>query len=271
MTSEVILCPVCGGKVIFQAADTVSRCSYCGSPVLGKSQDRNCVHHPDTLAKAVCNICGDLICELDMQKRVGNYGGKLFTVVNCTKRECVRESEWARPVNPEYERLTNMDWADKIDNSILRITGMGALLMVIFELFFFLSMLYIQFLTPWGLSDNIPYWFIRGDQVIVLSIVGNFISAMLLQTGLQVYIHERQLGAGLMLFVILVIEVVVLVFRGLQFNLLNFPNGMYLLFLLGAFVFASFLVFVGALLAIRIGWKKRKQLERAMAELGLSK
>ncbi len=271
MSQERILCPVCGGEVAFLAKDTVTRCTYCGSPVLGRNQDRNCVHHPETLAKAVCSVCGDLICELDMQKRVGNYGGKLFTIINCRKASCIRESEWARPVNPEYERLTNMDWADNIDNSILRVTGLGALMMMIFELFFFISMVYIQFFTEWGLIEpaNISFWFIRGDQVVVLSIVGNFISALILQTALQVYVHERQLGAGLMLFAFLVLEVLVLIYRGLQFNLLQFPNQIYLAFLLGAFIFATLLIFVGSLIAIRVGWKKRNQLEDAKIKLGL--
>ncbi len=271
MSQERILCPVCGGEVTFHARDTVSRCNYCGSPVLGKNQDRNCVHHPDTLAKAVCNICGDLICEKDMEKRVGNYGGKLFTVVNCSKPSCVSQSTWARPVNPEYERLTNMDWADSIDNSILRVTGLGALMMMIFELIFFISMIYIQFFTPWGTAEpaNIPFWFLRGDQIIVFSIIGNFISALVLQTSLQVYVHERQLGAGLMLFAFLVLEVIVLLFRGLHFNLLSFPNPIYLPILLGAFIFATLLIFVGSLLSIRIGWKKRNQLEDAKIKLGL--
>lgn len=272
MSQESILCPVCGGVVTFHTKDTVTRCSYCGSSVLGKNQDRNCVHHPDILAKAVCSVCGDLICELDMQKRVGNYGGKLFTIINCTKPECIRQSEWARPINPEYEMLTNMDWADRVDNSILRVSGLGALTMMIFELFFFISMVYIQFLTLWGLADpaNISFWFIRGDQVIVLSILGNFISALLLQTSLQVYVHERQLGAGIMLLLFLVLEVVVLLYRGLQFHLLYFPNQVYLAFLLGAFIFATLLLFVGALFAIRVGWKKRNQLEDAKIKLGLS-
>ncbi|MFW9920109.1 MAG: hypothetical protein ACFFED_10945 [Candidatus Thorarchaeota archaeon] len=272
MTLERILCPVCGGEVSFHTKDTVTRCTYCGSPVLGRNQGRNCIHHKDTLAKAVCNICGDLICELDMQKRVGNYGGKLFTIVNCMKPECIHQSEWARPINPEYEKLTNMDWADKVDNSILRVSGLGALMMMIFELFFFISMLYIQFFTDWGRADpaTISFWFIRGDEVVVLSILGNFISALILQTSLQVYVHERQLGAGLMLFAFLVLEVLVLIYRGLQFNLLFFPNPVYLAFLLGAFVFSALLLFVGAMFAIRIGWKKRNQLEDAKIKLGLS-
>ena len=269
MSQSKLLCPVCGGVVEIKSRDAVTRCDYCGSPVLGQDQDRYCVNHPDTLAKAVCNVCGDLICEKDMEKRVGNYGGKLFTIINCKKPSCIRESEWAKPVNPEYERLTNMDWADKIDNSILRITGIGALLLLIFELLFFISMVYIQFFTPWGQAGHIGVWFIRGDQVIVLSIIGNFITAMILQTALQVYVHERQLGAGLMLFVLLVLEVFTLLYRGLQFGLLQFPDPFYLPLLFGAFIVATLLILIGALLAIRIGWKKRNQLEDAKIKLGL--
>ncbi|MFW9954543.1 MAG: hypothetical protein ACFFD3_08315 [Candidatus Thorarchaeota archaeon] len=271
MSGEKILCPVCGGEVPFITKDSVTRCPYCASPILGKSQSRDCVRHSGTLAKAVCNVCGDLICEKCIEKRVGNYGGKLFTIVNCTKKSCVAESTWAPLINPEYQKHTNMDWADSVDNSILRVSGLGAITMMVFELIFIISMLYIQYLTPWGQAEpsNIPYWFFRGDQVIVLNIIGNFLSAMLLQTALQVYVHERQLGAGLLLFFFLAIEVVLLVFRGLVFRLLYFPNPYYLMILVAAFMFATLLVFVGAIMAIRTGFKKRKQLEEARLLLGL--
>ena len=271
MSEEIILCPVCGGEVTFHTKDSVTRCSYCASPILGKNQNRNCVDHPRTLAKAVCHVCGDLICEDCMEKRVGNYGGKLFTIVNCTKKSCIAESSWAKPVNPEYQRLANMDWADKVDNSILRVTGLGAIMMMLFELFFIISMLYIQFLTPWGMEEpsNIDFWFIQGDSVIVLNIIGNFLSAMILQSALQVYVHDRQLGSGVLLFFLLILEVLLLIYRGLVFGLLTFTNPWYLSFLLGAFLFATLLIFVGAIMAMRTGWKKRKQLEEAAFMLGL--
>ncbi len=270
MLRRRILCPVCGGSVDMKSDDQINRCSYCASPVLGPSQSRDCVNHSGTLAKAVCHVCGDLICEKCLEKRTANYGGKLFTITNCTKRSCKQESSWARPLNPEYLKLTNMDWSDKIDNSILRVSGLGAVLIMVFELIFILSMLYIQYLTPWGI-DNIPFWFFRGDMVIILCIIGNFMSALILQTALQVYVHERQLGAGLMLFLFLILEVALLVYRGLQFNLLSIPNIAYTAILLGAFIFASLLIFVGALLAIRTGNRKNQQLKHARETLGLNK
>ncbi|MHA2041721.1 MAG: hypothetical protein ACW975_07655, partial [Candidatus Thorarchaeota archaeon] len=113
---ERLLCPVCGGPVKVDQQDKVNRCEYCASPVLGPSQDRNCVNHPDVLAKEVCHVCGDLVCEDCIQKRVGEYGGKLLTIVNCEKQTCVAESDWAKPLNEEYQKLANMDWADRIDN-----------------------------------------------------------------------------------------------------------------------------------------------------------
>ncbi|MDF1539654.1 MAG: hypothetical protein P1Q69_12210 [Candidatus Thorarchaeota archaeon] len=273
MSGERILCPVCGGEVEFHTKDSVTICTYCASPILGKYQSRNCVNHKKTLAKAVCHVCGDLICEKCLEKRVGNYGGKLFTIINCSKKSCIDESSWAKPLNPEYQRLTNMDWADSVDNSILRVTGLGAIMMMLFELFFILSMVYIQYLTPWGLADppNINYWFFIGDNVIVLNIVGNFLSAMILQTALQVFVHERQLASGIMLFFLLILEVLLLVYRGLVFGLLYYPIQWYLAFLVGAFIFATLLIFVGAMMAIRIGWKKRKQFEEARVMLGLRK
>ena len=172
MSAEKILCPVCGGEVLFHTKDSVTRCTYCASPILGKSQSRDCVYCKGKLAKAVCYVCGDLVCEDHLEKRVGNYGGKLFTIINCKKKSCADESSWAPLVNPEYQRLTNMDWADHSDNAILRVTGLGAILMMLFELFFFISMAYIQWLTPWGQAEpaNIGYWFIRGDSVIILNI-----------------------------------------------------------------------------------------------------
>jgi len=250
--------------------DQVNRCSYCASPVLGPSQSRDCVNHSGILAKGVCNVCGDLICEKCMEKRTGNYGGKLFTITNCTKRSCKQESSWARLLNPEYRKLTNMDWSDNIDNGILRVSGFGAVMIMVFELIFILSMLYIQYFTIWGI-DNIPFWFFRGDMVILLCIIGNFVSALLLQTALQVYVHERQLGAGIMLLLFLIIEIVLLIYRGIQFNLLNIPNIVFTAVLLGGFIFASLLIFVGAILAIRTGNRKNQQLKYARETLGLNK
>ncbi len=266
-----ILCPVCGGKVTVRFHDAVNTCLYCSSPILGPSQERNCVNHPDHLADGICHVCGDLVCEECLQKRAGTYGGKLFTVVNCTKEECIKESEWAPLINPRYQELANMDWADQLDNSILRVCGLGAVLMMIFELIFIISMLGIQYFTPWGTAtpSNIPYIFFRGDMVIFLSLVGNLVSALLLQTALQVYVHERQLGAGIMLLVFLVLEVFWLLYRGWFFNLLSYPDRWYPTFLLGSFLMATLLVFVGSLMAIRNGWKKRNQLIEARKTLGL--
>lgn len=269
---EYVMCPVCGGRVGFSSRDQVSRCSYCNSPVLGADQDRNCINHPDRLAKGVCHVCGDLVCEDCLQRRVADYGGKLFTIINCFKDECRRQSSWAQPLNPEYQQLTNMDWADSIDNKILRITGLGSVLMMVFELIFILTMLYIQYLTPWGLADppNIPYWFVRGDQLLVMMILGNFISALLLQTALQVYVHERQLGAGFVLFVLLILEAAFLVYRGLHFNLLNYPVREYPLALLVAFSLGALMILIGSILSIQTGFKKRRQIKHARKELGLT-
>jgi hypothetical protein len=207
-----------------------------------------------------------------MEARVGDYGGKLFTIINCTKESCKVESDWAKPLNKEYLRLANMEWADKVDSYIFKMAGLGSVLMMIFELFFILSMLIIQYFTDWGwaIPYNIPYFLFMGDSIIMLGITGNFISAILLQTALQVYIHERQLASGVMLLVILVIEVVLLLFRGWFFNLLNFPNSSFPIFLLVAFLFSTILVFFSSLMAIGIGFKKYKQLKNARVSLGLN-
>jgi hypothetical protein len=272
MSTETIRCPVCGGAVKLGPADKVNRCEFCSSPVLGRSQKRDCVNHPGRLAVAVCNVCGDLICEECMEKRIGDYGGKLFTIANCHKEQCVAESSWAQQVNPDYQRLTNMDWSDSVDNAVLHVAGLGAVLMMVFELIFILSMLYIQFFTSWGLNrSNIPYFFIRGDAVVVLGILGNLISAILLQTALQVYIHERQLGAGIMLLVLVVVEAVLLVGRGLFFNLRYYPSPYLVLILLAAFGSATLMTFIGAAVAVAVGSEKRSQLKEARKILGLSK
>ncbi|MHA1927700.1 MAG: B-box zinc finger protein [Candidatus Thorarchaeota archaeon] len=269
MVRKTILCPVCGGHVNAQSIDSINRCSYCGSPVLGPSQSRDCVNHSGTLAKGVCNVCGDLVCENCMEQRTGNYGGKLFTIVNCRKSACVSKSEWALLLNDEYKQLTNMDWADSIDNSILRVSGLGSILMIVFELFFIFSMLVVTYFTTWGF-ENLPYFIFRGDIVVVLSLLGNLLSALILQSSLQVYIHNRQLGSGVMMLLFLIFEVALLIYRGLVFNILSFPNPYYTPFLLGAFLFATLLIFVGSVLAIRTGNRKSQQLKHARDTLGLT-
>ncbi|MHA2187298.1 MAG: hypothetical protein ACW99V_03580, partial [Candidatus Thorarchaeota archaeon] len=130
----------------------------------------------------------------------------------------------------------------------------------------------IQYFTAWGFAEppNIPYWFFRGDIVIVLSIVGNFFAAILLQTALQVYDHRRQLSAGIILVFLLVVEVTLLLYRGLTFNLLSFPVFWYLPLLLAAFLFSTLLIFVGSIVAIRTGYNKRTQLKHARIELRLT-
>ncbi len=271
---ERIMCPVCGGPVKVDQMDKVNRCEYCASPVLGPSQSRDCVNHPGVLAKEVCHVCGDLICEDCIQKRVGDYGGKLLTIVNCEKTTCVSQSDWAKPLNEEYQKLANMDWADRIDNFILRITGLGAIIMMIFELIFFIGVMFYQFITPWSIPDvsigGLGPVIMIPVTILLLSILGNILSAILLQSALQVYVHERQLGAGITLLVILIIEVSFLLFRGLFLGLLTFPNPLFLPLMLGAFLFGTIFVFVGSLMAIYTGNKKRIQLKEAREKLQLS-
>ncbi len=273
-SQEKILCPVCGGPVAVFSQDKVNRCEYCAAPILSPGQSRNCVNHTTILAKEVCHVCGDLICEECEQKRVGEYGGKLLTIVNCDKPACIAESEWAKPLNEDYLKLANMDWADRIDNLVLRITGVGAIIIMVFELIFFIGMLYFQFLTPWSIPAiilfDIPAWFTIPLFILLLSVLGNLLSAILLQSALQVYIHERQLGAGVTLMVILLIEVAHLLFRGLFFGLLGLPNPIFLPMLLGAFLFGTILVFTGSLMAMYVGNKKRTQLKEAREKLHLS-
>jgi hypothetical protein len=274
VTQERILCPVCGGPVKVDQQDKVNRCEYCASPVLGPSQSRNCVNHPDVLAKEVCHVCGDLVCEDCIQKRVGEYGGKLLTIVNCEKASCIAESEWAKPLNEEYQKLANMDWADRIDNIILRVTGLGAIIMMVFELIFFLGVMFYHFLTPWSIpSVSIEFLgpeIMNPITILVLSIFGNLLAAILLQSALQVFVHERQLGAGITLLVILIVEVAYLIIRGLFFGLLTFPNPYFLPILVAAFLFGTILVFFGSLMAIYVGNKKRVQLKETREKLNLS-
>ena len=244
-------------------------CEYCSSPILGPSQSRDCVNHPGVLATEVCHVCGDLICDECTEKRVGDYGGKLLTIVNCTKTECVSESKWANPLNEQYQKLANMDWADRADNFILRITGIGAVIMMVFELIFILGMLYFQYFTPFG--SLIPTWgLFPGIIMIILMIIGNLIAALMLQTALQVYVHDRQLSSGVFLLFLLVIEAAYLLWRGLFFDLLQLQNPFFLPMLLIAFIIGTLLIFLGSLGAIYIGNKKRIQVNRALKQLGLS-
>jgi len=277
MLKSTIVCPVCGGPINVQHDDKVNRCEYCANPVLGPSQSRDCVNHPGALAKATCHVCGDLICEDCMERRAGDYGGKLFTIVNCTKKTCIAESKWARPINEEYEKLIDMGWADKSDNFILRVTGFGAVIMMVFELIFILTMLYIQYFTPYGVTSSASFFLIPGDAIIVMGLVvvvmnilGNLLGAILLQTSLQVYIHGRQLGTGIALMFLIIVEAMYLVYRGIFFNFSAYPNPLMVQVLFSAFLFATILIFVGALMAISNGMKKRKQLKEAREKLGLS-
>ncbi|MFW9833762.1 MAG: hypothetical protein ACFFEK_07195, partial [Candidatus Thorarchaeota archaeon] len=169
--------------------------------------------------------------------------------------------------------------ADRIDNVILRVTGLGAIVMMIFELIFFIGVMYFQFVFPgWSMpqvSLNLG-GFVLGPVIMIpvtlllFSILGNLLSAILLQSALQVYVHERQLGAGITLLVILIIEVAHLLFRGLFFNLLSLPVSWFLPLMIGAFLFGTILVFFGALAAIYIGNKKRVQLKKIREKLNLS-
>jgi hypothetical protein len=207
-----------------------------------------------------------------MEARVGDYGGKLFTLINCTKESCKHESEWAKPLNKEYLELANMEWADRIDTIIFKTAGLGSILMMVFELFFIISMLIAQFFTEWSLTpySDLLSLFIAGSSIVILGISGNLLSAILLQTALQVYIHERQLASGLMLLFILIAEVALLLYRGWYYDLLQFPFPWLPLFLLSAFLFSTILVFVSSLLAIGVGLKKYNQLKRARETLGLN-
>ena len=263
-----VMCPVCGGAVYLANSDRVNLCSYCASPVIGKDQGKNCANHSEVLATEVCHVCGDLVCNDCVEKRVGEYGGKLLTIVNCTKDSCVAESQWARPLNEEYQELANMEWADRADNFILRITGIGAVVMMVFELVFILGMIYFQYFTAH--ADNLPMLYLRGDLVIFYMVLGNVLGAILLQTSLQVYVHDRQLVSGAMLFILLVIEAAFLLWRGLYFNLLLLPDPTFLTVLLVAFLFGTILVFFGSLAAIYIGNKKRLQMKRARRQLNLT-
>jgi hypothetical protein len=161
-----------------------------------------------------------------------------------------------------------------MDNLILRITGFGAIVMMVFELIFFLGMLYFQFLTPWEVPEityfGLPEWVTTPINILLLSIIGNLLAAILLQSALQVYVHERQLGAGVTLMVILIIEVAHLLIRGLLFGLLGLPNPVFLPMLLGAFLFGTILVFIGSLMAMYVGNKKRMQFKEAREKLHLS-
>lgn len=263
-----IMCPVCGGSVIIENSDKVNPCTYCASPILGPNQSNKCINHTEILATEVCHVCGDLICNDCIEKRVGDYGGKLLTIVNCTKETCIAASEWARPLNEDYQRLANMDWADRTDNFILRVTGIGAVVMMVFELVFILGMIYLQYFTSHGAL--LPKVLFSGDIVILLMVLGNILAAILLQTSLQVYVHDRQLVSGVILVIMLILEVAYLLWRGLFFNLLLLEDPLFLTVLLVAFLFGTLLVFIGSLGAIYIGNKKRRQMKNARRQLNLT-
>jgi hypothetical protein len=100
--------------------------------------------------------------------------------------------------------------------------------------------------------------------------MGNLLGALLLQTSLQVYVHDRQFTSGLLLLLLLIVESAFLLWRGLYFNMRQLPDPTFLLTLLSAFIIGAFLILIGSIGAIYIGNKKRIQMKRAKDKLGLS-
>jgi DMSO/TMAO reductase YedYZ heme-binding membrane subunit len=70
--------------------------------------------------------------------------------------------------------------------------------------------------------------------------------------------------------ILVIVEAMYLLYRGIFFNLSVYPDPLVVQILLTAFFFATILIFVGALMAISNGAKKRKQLRTAREKLELS-
>ncbi len=264
--SGAIMCPVCGGRVVIEHNDRVNYCEYCGSPVMGPAQDRNCAYHPDRLAKQVCHVCGRLICEECTTRRVGLYGGKALTAFHCPEPECKAALSWMEPVREEYSRLLDMEWAAKRDVFAFRVGGVGAILFMLAELVLVLMMLGEQFFTAWGTS-TFPYLFVRGDLTVIVSVAGNLTSAAMLQVTIMVYDHLRQMTAGALALVFVVVEWLLVWGRVVLFNLFAAVHASSFVLIVAVMAFATVFLVPAASVAVVTGLEKLHQIRLARSTL----
>ncbi len=252
--SRQALCPVCGATITINRTDELARCSYCGSLVLSPDHKRTCKNHPDRKADGVCSVCHNLFCNECLEKRVGEYGGKIFTLFVCKDPKCQAEVSWATPVNDQMERLASFDWADRYDNWAMKSAGVGGILLVFLELAMFFIFTYLRYFTAWGKS-NLSMWYI-----VPFAFIGTFIAAILLQIALQVYDHKMQFSARVMTAILTVLYYIFWTERFEYLKLVSYPEPLLWVTLESIFLLTIILLFTSAIISIIVGHKKKKQL-----------
>ncbi len=98
MERQALICPVCGAPYRKTVPSGVAqvRCSYCGATILVPSKAPRCPNHPDLLATAVCNDCGNSYCRDCLTAlEVGGDGerGVLQLCSNCYSRRHLDRAE----------------------------------------------------------------------------------------------------------------------------------------------------------------------------------
>lgn len=98
MERQALTCPVCGAphrKTVPSDAAQV-RCSYCAATIIVPTNLPRCPNHPDILATAVCNDCGNDYCRDCLYSyEVGGNGdrGTLQLCSNCLSRRHASRAE----------------------------------------------------------------------------------------------------------------------------------------------------------------------------------
>ncbi len=98
MERPALTCPVCGAphrKTVPSDAAQV-RCIYCGATIIVPTTLPRCPNHPEILATAVCNDCGNDYCRDCLYSyEVGGNGdrGTLQLCSNCLSRRHAKKGE----------------------------------------------------------------------------------------------------------------------------------------------------------------------------------
>jgi len=98
MERQALICPVCGAphRRAIPSGVVQVRCGYCGAAIVVPIDVPRCPNHPDVLATAVCNDCGNDYCRscLNAYEVKGNgEGGTLQLCSNCLARRGLERAE----------------------------------------------------------------------------------------------------------------------------------------------------------------------------------
>ena len=98
MERQALICPVCGAphRRAVPSGVVQVKCSYCGAAIVVPIDAPRCPNHPDVLATAVCNDCGNGYCRdcLSAYEVKGDSErGTLKLCSNCLTRRYVGRAE----------------------------------------------------------------------------------------------------------------------------------------------------------------------------------